>query len=289
MNSQYCSKCSITNNISTISIFNIVNDIINTSTTSNQIYTRLDQLKFPLTKWLEFNEDGYNVFQWFAWFISTNIKKNSHLKPKVFAFFQKILSDRSVETKSIFSKNQILSIIQCGTSFDNNHSLLYHLVRYCENANDHYYGKLYKLLIDNNTLPLTDEQLIEIKNSITIEENIPADLKVYIDDITNKYKNIEQSIITQIITKYTNYNFDKCAKCNQLVNFINEIPKIINFAKSNNYILLLNMIWLAYYQRKLLNMLFNRYYESVDSRTDLNKIHSRHLHILKVYTSNLMI
>jgi len=48
------------------------------------------------------------------------------------------------------------------------------------------------------------------------------------------------------------------------------------------------MIWFAYYQRKLLNQLFDKYYQIVGSKSDLNKIHSRHSHILNIYTDNLI-
>ena len=188
MASNYCYKCLMDENISKIDIFNIINKIIYNSTDINEIHNRMTNINIPFNKWLELNEDGYNIFQWYAWFISTNIKKNIYLKPKIYAFFQKVFSDIGV--RSIFNKKQIRQIINSGTLYDSNHTLLYHLIRYCENPNDSYYKKLYKLLIENQAIPLTKEQLTTITNINTVEENIPNDLKIYINDITNKYKYI---------------------------------------------------------------------------------------------------
>jgi hypothetical protein len=284
MNSNYCEKCAMKDNISNIDIFNIINNIINSSTTY-EIYNKLHNLKLPFEKWLEYNNEGYTVFHWYAWFISTNLKKNNHLKPKVYTFFQIVFSD--IGLKSIFTQKQIMQIINIGTCFDKKHTLLYHLVRYCENSNDNYYGRLYKLLINNRAVKLTEEQLNEIKTINTVEEFLPDNLKVYINEITKKYKSIEELLIEKITTNYVDYKFHKCAKCNEIINFIKEIPLIIEYAKKNNHIFLLKIIWFAYFQRKLLNKLFDKYYQMTNNNHDLNKIHNRHSHILDIYTNNL--
>ena len=50
----------------------------------------------------------------------------------------------------------------------------------------------------------------------------------------------------------------------------------------------MNLIWLAYYQRKLLNSLFDNYYKLKNSNHKLNKIHKRHTHVLNIYATNLV-
>lgn len=275
----YCSKCAI-NEPSKVRIFNIIKPIINSNLNIYDMYKKINSIDIPFEQWLEYNEDGYNVFQWYAWFISTNYKKNINLKPYIYLFFTVIFKK--------FNKNQVLQVINQGTSFDETHNLLYHLVHYCENPNDIYYKKLYKLIIANGAQELTEEQIINIKTINTVEELIPENLKIYINDITNKYKYIETLIIEKLNSSYKDYQFEKCCGCCEIISFVKEIPKIIIFAKTNNHYILLNMIWFAYYQRKLVNKLFDKYYQIVDSKKDLNKIHNRHNHILEVYKENLI-
>jgi hypothetical protein len=273
--------------ISKIEIFNRINYIVFNSFSMPDVYNKMDNLILPFGKWLELNEEGYSVFHWFSWFISTKIKKYQYIKPKVYAFFQKVFSDNTID--SIFSEKQISSIIKLTNPKKPSHNLLYHLVRHCENPNDVYYKRLYKLLLDNGCEELTDEQLIEIKNSNTEEENLPDDLKLHVFEITNKYKCIEDLIIQNVETKYTDYKLTKCVDCNCLIDYIKEIPNIITYAKDNNCDLIINLIWFAYYQRKLLNKIFDNYYKMTKSCSELNQIHKRHSHILEIYSNNLII
>jgi len=95
--------------VSKIEIFNKINYIIFNSMSMPDVYNKIDNIILPFSKWLEPNEEGYTVFHWFAWFISTKIKKYQHIKPKVYAFFQKVFSDNTID--SIFTEKQI-KIIQ---------------------------------------------------------------------------------------------------------------------------------------------------------------------------------
>jgi len=286
MTSIYCSKCENKQLILDVDIFNIINQIITKSKTIREIYNKINMIRISYDSWFELNDSGYNIFHWYAWFIATNIKKNAYLKPKVYAFFCKIFINEN--TKAIFSKEQIRQIINMGTLYDGNHTLLYHIVKHCENPNDIYYKKLYKLLLENGATELTNEQLIKIKQNNTEEISLPTTLKLNISNITNKYKLIEQSIIDTILLN-KEYTFNRCFICKEIISYLDEIPTIIKYAKENNNKIIIDMIWEAYSQRKLINKIFDKYYQILNSKMDLNKIHNRHLHIIKLYESNLVL
>jgi hypothetical protein len=288
---KYCNKCyqkkKSAQEISKIEIFNKINNIVFNSISMPDVYNKVTNIITPFNKWLELNEDGYSVFHWFAWFISVKIKKYQHIKPKVYAFFQKVFSDNTIE--SIFTKKEIETIINLTSKKNPTHTILYHLVRYCENPNDTYYKRLYKLLIDNGAVPLDDKQIQEIKNTNIEEENLPDDLKIHISDITHKYKYIEDLIISSIEKNCPDYQLSKCAECGALIDFTKELPKIISYAKNNENLLIKNLVQFAYYQRKLLNRVFDNYYKLKNSNSDLNKIHKRHTHVLDIYSENLVV
>jgi len=271
--------------ISKIEIFNKINHIIFNSMSMPDVYNKIDNIILPFSRWLELNEEGLSVFHWFAWFISTKIKKYQNIKPKVYAFFQKVFSDNTIET--LFTKEQIDSIIGLTKLNNPKHTILYHLVRYCENPNDIYYKRLYNLLVDNGCKELSDEQLRDIKNFNTEEEQLPDNLKIHVCDITNTYKNIENLIVQNLETKYTDYELTKCIDCGSLIDYTKEIPKIILYAKEKQCDFITNLLWFAYYQRKLLNKVFDNYYKLTNCHSDLNNIHKRHSHILEIYANNL--
>ena len=286
----YCSKCLMKKKANTetseIEIFNITNDIIFSSATMPEVYAKMDKLIIRADKWFELNSDGLSVFHWFIWYISTKIKKYNHVKSRVFAFFQKIFSDNTV--RSIFGNNMINKILIFGTPKNPNHTILYHLVRYCENPNDIFYMRLYNLLLERGCKPLTDNQLKEIKLLNSEEEDLPLMLKHKVSSITDKYKLEESKIVKDIETKYLNCKLNNCIECEKLIDYTKEIPKIIEYAKNNKCEFLLNCIWSAYYQRKLLNTIFNKYYNKVNAKSNLNLIHKRHSHILELYKNSLI-
>ncbi len=286
---KYCHKCyqkrKSQESISKIDIFNKINYIIFNSMSMPDVYNKMDNLIFPFNKWLESNEDGYSVFHWFAWFISTKIKKYQHIKPKVYAFFQKVFSDNTIE--SIFTKKQIASIVSLTHTKFQNHTILYHLVRYCENPNDIYYKRLYNLLIENGCPELSNSDLLDIQNINTEEDKLPNELKTHVSEITYNYKNIEELIIKNLETKCSDYELTKCIECNSLIDYTKEIPKIITYATEKKYDSIINLIWFAYYQRKLLNKVFDNYYKLTNSCSNLNQIHKRHSHILDIYANSL--
>lgn len=286
----YCSKCLMkkqsNNTISKITIFNIVNEIIFSSTSMPEVYEKMDKLIIKLDKWFELNDEGLSVFHWFIWYISTKIKKYNYVKSRVFAFFQKVFSDNTV--RSIFGSSILKKILILGTPSDPNHTLLYHLVRYCENPNDVFYIRVYNLLLERGAKPLTDKQLNEIKKLNSEEEDLPCVLKQKISSITDKYKLDETKIVEDIEKNHSKCKLNKCLECEILIDYTKEIPKIIAYAKENNCDFLLNNIWSAYYQRKLVNTVFDKYYNKVNAQSNLNMIHKRHSHILDVYRKNLI-
>ena len=288
---KYCHKCYQKKKsleiISKIDIFNKINNIIFNSFSMPDVYNKMDNLIIPFDKWLELNDEGYSVFHWFSWFISTKIKKYQNIRPKVYAFFQKVFSDNTVD--SIFSKKQINIIIKLTNPKNSSHNILYHLVRHCENPNDAYYKRLYNLLVDNGCNELNNDQLNEIKKINTEEENLPDCLKQHVCEITSKYKNIENLIVRNLETNYDDFKLTKCYECNCLIDYTREIPKIISYAKEKNNNILINLIWFAYYQRKLLNNVFDKYYKLINSQSNLNQIHKRHSHILEIYANNLIV
>jgi hypothetical protein len=284
-----CNKCWMkkqsNNSNSKIEIFNIINDIVFCSVSMPEVYERMDKLIIKQNKWFEINEDGLTVFHWIAWYISTKIKKYSYIKPRVYAFFQKVFSDNTV--RSVFGNNMINKIINLGTKNKQSHTILYHLVRYCENSNDIFYMRLYNLLIERGSKQLTDDQIKEIKSFNTDEEILPLTLKYKVSSITDKYKLEENKIVKDIETKCQDYKLDKCFECDSLIDYTKEIPKIIKYAENNKCDFLLNSIWAAYYQRKLLNTVFDKYYDTINAQSNLNMIHKRHTHILELYSNNL--
>ena len=286
----YCNKCLMKkqsgNTVSKIEIFNVVNEIIFSSSSMPEVYEKMDKLIIRLDKWFELNDDGLSVFHWFIWYISTKIKKYNYVKSRVFAFFQKVFSDNTV--RSVFGSSMLKKILTLGTPSDPKHTLLYHLVRYCENPNDVFYNRTYNLLLERGAKPLTDEQINEIKKLNSEEEDIPPTLKHKISSITDKYKLDESKIVEDIEKNHTNYKLNKCIECEVLIDYTKEIPKIISYARTNNCDFLLNNIWSAYYQRKLVNTIFDKYYSKVNAQSNLNMIHQRHTHILDVYRKNLI-
>lgn len=287
---KYCNKCLLrreaTNTKTHVEIFDKITDIVFNSTTMPNIYCKMDKLNIPFRKWLELNDDGYSVFHWFAWYISVKIKKYIYIKPRVYAFFQKVFGDNTVT--SIFSNDQIKTIIKLTNPNFPSHNIMYHLVRYCENANDIFYSRLYKILIDSGIEPLTSCQMNEINKLNNSEEQLPNDLKTRVSEITNSYKLTEELIIKNIEEKCIDYTLKKCADCGSLVDFIKEIPKIITYAKKNSLTYLLDLIQNAYCQRRLLNKIFNKYYKMTNYKAELNMIHKRHSHVLEVYANNLV-
>jgi hypothetical protein len=280
-----CSKCSLkkqaSKSSSKIEIFNIVNEIIFSSSSMPEVHKKMDGLIIKLNKWFEVNDDGLSVFHWFIWYISTKIKKYNHIKSKVYAFFQKVFSDNTI--RPIFGMSIINKIINLGTTKNPSHTILYHLVRYCENPNDVFYIRLYDLLIERGSKQLTDDQLNEIKKLNSEEEDIPFQLKDKISYITDKYKHEESKIASDVCENYPECKLDKCAECNILIDYTKEIPKIVKYAKENNCDTILTSIWSAYYQRKLVNTIFSKYYEKVNAQSNLNMIHKRHSYILNIY------
>jgi hypothetical protein len=280
-----CSKCLLkkqaSKSSSKIEIFNIVNDIIFSSTSMPEVHKKMDALIIKIDKWFEVNDDGLSVFHWFIWYISTKIKKYNHIKSKVYAFFQKVFSDNTIRT--IFGMATINKIINLGTPKNPSHTILYHLVRYCENPNDVFYIRLYDLLLERGARQLTDYQLNEIKKLNSEEEDIPFQLKDKISSITDKYKHEENKIASDICENYPNCKLDKCVECCVLIDYTKEIPKIVKYAKENNCDTILTSMWSAYYQRKLVNTIFSKYYEKVNAQSNLNMIHKRHSHILNIY------
>jgi hypothetical protein len=286
----YCNKCLMkkkaNNKSSNIPIFNIINEIIFSSGSMPEVHKKMEEITIKINKWFQLNEDGLSVFHWFIWYISIKIKKYSYIKSRVYAFFQKIFSDNSIT--SIFSRSMINKIIKFGTPQNKNHTILYHLVRYCENPNDVFYIRIYNLLIDHGAKPLTNDQIIEIKQlNSGEEENIPIQLRSKISLITDNYKFEENRIVKEIELNHPQCKLNKCIECETLIDYTKEIPKIISYCKENKHDNILNYIWVAYYQRKLLNTVFNKYYNIVNAKSNLNMIHQRHYHILDIYTKNL--
>lgn len=281
----YCYKCLTKMNKCSVQIFNIINEIVYNSNFVNDIYIKIDNINIEFDKWLEYNYSGNTVFHSYIWYITTKINKYQQFKPFVYAFFQKIFLNNNVDT--IFIENKINKIVNIGTKDDNECTLLYYLVKTCENPNDNYYKKLYDLLINNGARKLTNNQLNKIKlsklemNTVT-EEYIPDSLREYINEITCKYKNIENIIIKTLEEEHDDYKISKCLSCYVLLDYTKEISKIIEYIKIKNNNKLLHLIWSAYYQRKLLNTIFNKYYERINI-TALNIIHKRHTHILDMY------
>ena len=76
--------------------------------------------------------------------------------------------------------------------------------------------------------------------------------------------------------------------CNNLINYTKEIPKIIDYAKQNGCSNIMDLIWIAYYQRKLLNKIFDNYYKYNNIKSELNMIHKRHTHVLDIYSNHLI-
>jgi hypothetical protein len=282
----YCYKCLAKMNKFSVEIFNIINNIIFNSNSLSDIYTKIDNINIEFDKWLKYNHSGNTVFHSYIWYITTKINKYQQFKPFVYAFFQKIFSNNNNITNPIFTKNEIKKIVNIGTKEDNECTLLYYLVKTCENQNDNYYRKLYDLLIDNGARKLTDAQLNKIKlsklemNTIT-EEYIPDNLRYYMNDITSRYKNIE-NIIIKTLEEHNDYKISKCLNCDVLLDYTKEISKIMKYINKTNNNKLLHLVWSAYYQRKLLNTIFNKYYERCNITT-LNIIHKRHTHILDMY------
>lgn len=281
----YCYKCIAKLNKFNVEIFNIMNDIIYNANSINDIYIKIDNLNIDFEKWLEYNNSGNTIFHSYIWYITTKINKYQQFKPYVYAFFQKIFLNNNVN--SIFTKKNIEKIVNIETKNDSECTLLYFLVKTCENPNDNYYKKLYNLLIDNGARELTNEQFNKIKlsklemNTVT-EEYIPDGLREYINEITCKYKNMENIIIQTLEKEHNEYKISKCLNCNILLDYTKEISKIMKYINKTNDNKLLHLIWSAYYQRKLLNTLFNKYYERINT-TALNIIHKRHTHILDIY------
>lgn len=288
---RYCQKCifkrEINNTKSQISIFDRVTDIIFNSTTMPDVYHKMEKLNIPFKKWLELNEDGYSVFHWFSWYISVKIKKYHYIKSRVFAFFQKVFSDNTVT--SIFNDKQIKTIIKLADFNYPTHTILYHLVRYCEDTNDTFYLRLQRMLIEHGIEPLTECEINEINNINNSEKQLPNELKMQVSEITNNYKFTEELIIKNIEEKYHDCTIVRCVGCGTLIDYIKEIPKIITYAKENSLTNLLDLIWNAYYQRKSLNKIFNEYYKVANYKSNLNMIHKRHSHVLEVYEKNLVV
>jgi hypothetical protein len=289
----YCYKCIAKLNKFNVEIFSIVNNIVYNANNINDVHTKIDNINIDFDKWLEYNNSGNSIFHSYIWYITTKINKYQQLKPLVYAFFQKIFLNNTVN--SIFTKENIEQIVNIGTRDDNKCTLLYYLVSTCENPNDNYYKKLYDLLINNGARELTSEQLNKIKiskletNTVT-EEYIPNNLREYINEITSKYKNIENIIIKTLEEEHNEYIISKCLNCNVLLDYTKEISKIMEYINKKNDNKLLHLLWSAYYQRKLLNTIFNKYYEKINnyiSATSLNIIHKRHTHILDMYEESL--
>jgi hypothetical protein len=287
---KYCHKCFLKKKANDTSlkipIFNTVNSIIFNTTRMPEVYAKMEKLRdVPFSSWMELGDDGYSVFHWFIWFISVKIKKYNHIKPRVFAFFQKVLGDNTI--KSIFTNKQIHEIVNLINPNKPNHTILYHLVRYCENTSDTYYRRIYDLLINIGSPCLTCDQLANITTINVGDENLPNDLKYRVSDITNAYKSIEELIIKNIDERHNDFKLNKCVECGMLIDYTKDLPKIITFAKLNDIKKITNLIQYAFYLRKLLNKIFDNYYKMNGSNSDLNMIHRRHNHVLEIYTENL--
>jgi hypothetical protein len=282
----YCNECLLRRKIVQKSeIFNTVNDIIYNSITMADVHNKMDNLKINFDKWLELNDDGYSVFHIFACHIARRVKKYYHIKPRIYAFFQKILTDNTVT--SIFDTDQINIILKLSAKSkyeDKHHTILCHLVKYCENSNDLYYKRLMKLITSHEIEPVISKRLDEINVFNNYDEYIPFELKNNIAKIIRTYKYIEDLIMENINKKHKDFIHTKCIICGKSIDYIKKLPKIITYAKKNNINSLLDLIWFAYYQRKLSNTLYNKYYLINNYNPDLITVHQRHKHILNLYS-----
>ena len=73
----YCSKCYLkrneNNDLLSIKCFKAVHDIVFNAVSMPDVYNKLDHLKMSEEDWLEKNNDGFSVFHWFSWYLSTKI------------------------------------------------------------------------------------------------------------------------------------------------------------------------------------------------------------------------
>jgi len=311
---KYCHKCHLKTLSGTtkfnVKIFNEINNIIFCSDSMPDVYSKMSSIKLSknltFEDWLETNEEGYTVFHWFIWFMSSRIKKFYYIRSRVYAFLQKIFGDNTI--KSIFNDVQILKIVNITIKGRPNHTLLYHLIRYCENSNDVFYKRTYNMLVKAGATLLSEEQIKEIKTFITEEEDFTNNIqmKTNISMLTKKYKECEKLIINNIeyinkkniITNDVTCDIVLCSECGSVIDFTKDIPKIIDFIvklhdeKKLTMIVstLQSLIINAYYARKVLNSEFNSYYKlkkqnHPDLNIDLNMIHKRHSHVINIYES----
>jgi len=284
---KYCTKCALKHgNINkSVEIFNSVYMIIIKSKNMVDVYNSMNVINIPFNNWIEYDDTGTTIFHYLTWFISTKIKKYHMMKARVYAFFQKVFSDNKI--CSIFTKEERYIIANL-TKKSNNHSLLYDLYNNCENLNDSYYKRLYNLIITNGGRELTETELTEIKKNNIKENILPDKFKLYITDLTTKYKIIETNIITTI-NNDPNIKLNKCIECGNIIDYIQEIPKIIDFVIKNNNKILFTKILAAYYNRCLLHKIFEGYYKTFPdySKEDVNNIHKRHLYVINMYNTSL--
>lgn len=280
----YCHKCKFknislnkSNSDITNDIFDLFEYIINNCKNFTETYNFL--LKFKnksINYWIKKNEYGLTVFHHYIWYISVKIHKFNYIKQYIYWTLLSLFG--SYDLVSIINKNLLLEILNIGTSKIENHSFIHYLCKHNENMKDSYFIKII------NIIKRTNENIMEEKdaNGNTPNDylkNINNKLEKSTVNLTNKYKLIELDIIDYV--NLLKINISKCCICNKVINFINDLGVIIDFAlKKNDIYLLKNLIKAFTLRQKLNNLLSNTNFKS--------NIKERHIKVIDTYKKNIM-
>jgi len=142
------------------------------------------------------------------------------------------------------------------------------MYEYLLNQNSNYMDKI----LDNNN---------KTANDYLLDKNNKCSLSIS-NIITSSYKNIEKSIIYYLESK-NDFKFKKCMKCNNIIDFTDDICNIINYAFTSYDYVLINMILKSFQYRYVLNNV----YSNNENENNLLSINNRHKHIVNMYKSNL--
>jgi hypothetical protein len=280
----YCHKCKLKNislnksknNIDN-NIFDLFEYIINNFKNFTEIYNYL--LKFknkPLNYWIKKNDLGLTAFHHFIWYISVKIHKFNYIKQYIYWILLSLFG--SHDLIPILDKETSLIILTIGTSNISNHNFIHYLYKNNENIRDTYFIKIIDIIkrIKGDILEIRDENGKTPKDYLKNINNILEKSTIL---LTNKYKLIESNIIDYI--NLLDINISKCSVCNKIINFINDINVIIDYALKKNDIYLLNNLIEAFNLRqKLNNLLSNTYFNS--------NIKERHIKVIDTYKKNIM-
>jgi hypothetical protein len=248
----------------------------------NELRNALLQFIPTITNYIVFNKEGYTIFHWYSWYISTNTKKYADERIKYIWFFECL--------KELLPKKIFYELLTFGTINNKKWTVLHHLVDNCVNVNVKHIQNFIKFLLESGlNMNMEDDEGIT-PNIIIQRKNIKNIEIEKIGQTTKKYKELENMLKSIMLLDYSN-NFSICIRCNSFVSYLldlREFSKYLNNNLNEKKVFLeknQKIIKEIIENREILSKLFNNFsFAELEEVKDSNEQHN---YVIELYKSFL--